>query len=118
VQRDAAKNRLLVNTMASKLDTLERLLVQDRHELRSWLELHHASSPGMWLVTYRAATAKPRPRYDEIVDELVSFGWIDGRLMKLDESMSMLLCTPRNPRSHWSSIETNSAWQDSWTRGS
>lgn len=87
---------------ASRLDGLERVHVHSRQELRDWLSAHHESSPGVWIVTYRAATGKPRPRYDEIVDELVSFGWIDGRLMRLDETMSMLLCTPRKPRSHWS----------------
>jgi uncharacterized protein YdeI (YjbR/CyaY-like superfamily) len=88
--------------MSSKLDTLERLLVQERQELRTWLCAHHAVSPGVWVVTYRRVTGRARPSYDEIVDELVSFGWIDGRLAKLDETRSMLLCTPRNPRSHWS----------------
>lgn len=86
----------------SKLDALEHLHVQGRQELRDWLFANHLTSPGVWLVTYRTVTGKPRPRYDEIVDELVSFGWIDSKLVKLDETMSMLLCTPRNPRSHWS----------------
>jgi len=86
----------------SKLEALERLHVQGRQELREWLSANHLTSPGVWLVTYRTVTGRPRPRYDEIVDELVSFGWIDSRLVKLDETMSMLLCTPRNPRSHWS----------------
>ena len=56
----------------------------------------------MWLVTYRRVTGKPRPSQGEIVDELVSFGWIDSTLVKLDETQTMQLCTPRNPRSHWS----------------
>jgi uncharacterized protein YdeI (YjbR/CyaY-like superfamily) len=56
----------------------------------------------MWLVTYRRVTGEPRPSYGEIVDELVSFGWIDSTLVKLDETQTMQLCTPRNPRSHWS----------------
>lgn len=87
---------------ASRLDTLERVHVHSRQELRDWLRAHHEASPGVWVVTYRTVTGKPRPGYDEIVDELVSFGWIDSKLVKLDESRSMLLCTPRNPRSHWS----------------
>jgi len=88
--------------MTTRLDTLERVQVSDRLELRRWLEANHLSSPGMWLVTFRSVTGKPRPRYDEVVDELVSFGWIDSTLVKLDETQTMQLCTPRNPRSHWS----------------
>jgi uncharacterized protein YdeI (YjbR/CyaY-like superfamily) len=86
----------------SRLDTLERVQVSDRLELRRWLDANRATSPGMWLVTFRSVTGKPRPRYDEVVDELVSFGWIDSKLVKLDETRAMLLCTPRKPGSHWS----------------
>lgn len=89
-------------TKSSKLDSLERVLVHDRGELRRWLAANHLTSPGVWLVTYRRVTGKPRPSYGEIVDELVSFGWIDSTLVKLDETQTMQLCTPRNPRSHWS----------------
>ena len=88
-------------TKSSKLDSLERVLVHDRGELRRWLAANHLTSPGVWLVTYRRVTGKPRPSYGEIVDELVSFGWIDSTLVKLDETQTMQLCTPRNPRSHW-----------------
>lgn len=89
-------------TKSSKLDSLERTLVHDRGELRRWLAANHLTSPGVWLVTYRRVTGKPRPVYGEIVDELVSFGWIDSTLVKLDETQTMQLCTPRNPGSHWS----------------
>jgi len=91
-----------VEKKASRLDTLERVQVSDRLELRRWLDANHLTSPGIWLVTYRSVTGKPRPSYDEIVEELVSFGWIDSTLVKLDETQTMQLCTPRNPRSHWS----------------
>ena len=89
-------------TKRAKLDTLERFLVHDRGELRCWLAAKHAISPGMWLVTYRRVTGKPRPGYNDIVEELVSFGWIDSTLVKLDETQTMQLCTPRHPTSHWS----------------
>ncbi len=86
---------------SSKLDALERFHADDRLAVRRWLSANHLTSPGVWLVTYRSVTGRPRPRYDEIVDELVSFGWIDSTLVKLDETRSMLLCTPRKPDSQW-----------------
>ena len=87
---------------SSRLDNLERVLVDDRHELRAWLADNHLTSPGIWLVTYRKPTGKPRPVISEIVEELLCFGWIDSKLVQIDEAQTVLLCTPRKPTSHWS----------------
>jgi uncharacterized protein YdeI (YjbR/CyaY-like superfamily) len=87
--------------VASRPDTLERIHVESAAQLHDWLMEHQSTSSGVWVVTWRRPTGKPRPEYGETVDELVSFGWIDGKLMKLDESRSMLLCAPRNPKSEW-----------------
>jgi len=73
-----------------------------RGQLHDWLAANHLTSPGMRLVTYRKETGKPRPGFDDIVEELISFGWIDSKLIKLDETQTMLLCTPRSPASEWS----------------
>ena len=89
---------------SSKLDKLERVLVHDRRELRAWLSENHMTSPGIWLITFRKVTGKPRPEIGEIVEELLCFGWIDSKLVQIDETQTMLLCTPRNPKSHWSKI--------------
>lgn len=86
----------------SKLDTLERLLVHDRNELRAWLRDNHLTSPGIWLVTYRKVTGKPRPTIADIVEELLCFGWIDSTLVRIDDTQTRQLCTPRKPNSHWS----------------
>jgi len=91
-------------TGTRKLDNLERFHAGSRHELHEWLMAHHLSSAGVWLVTYRRITAKLRPEYGDLVEELLCFGWIDSKLMKLDEERAMLLCTPRRPRSIWSRV--------------
>jgi uncharacterized protein YdeI (YjbR/CyaY-like superfamily) len=89
-------------TGTGKLDNLERFHAGSRQELREWLMAHHLSSSGVWLVTYRRITGKPRPEYGDVVEELLCFGWVDSKLMKLDDQRAMLLCTPRRPRSQWS----------------
>jgi len=83
-------------------DGFERVLVHDRRGLRAWLMEHHLNSSGIWLVTYRKVTGKPRPVISEVVDELLCFGWIDSKIVQIDEAQTMLLCTPRKPNSHWS----------------
>ncbi len=82
----------------------ERHQVHDRAEWRRWLEAKYATAPGLWLVTFKATTGKPRPTYDEIVEEALCFGWIDSQGAVLDDERTMLLLTPRKRRSPWSKL--------------
>ncbi len=71
-------------------------------EWRAWLEAHHERKEGVWLVTYKKATGKPRIDYDEAVTEALCFGWIDSKGNKLDDERSLLWFAPRKPRTGWS----------------
>ena len=73
-----------------------------RREWRAWLEKNHAQTEGVWLVTYKKATGKPRLEYDESVEEALCFGWVDSKPGKLDDERSMLYFAPRKPGSNWS----------------
>lgn len=73
-----------------------------RSEWRQWLQQHHASSAGVWLVSYKKGTGKPRVEYDEAVEEALCFGWIDSKPNKLDDERSLLWFAPRKPGSGWS----------------
>lgn len=69
---------------------------------RAWLERHHASSSGVWLVSYKKATGLPRFDYDAAVEEALCVGWVDSRPRALDATRSMLWFAPRKPGSGWS----------------
>ncbi len=84
------------------IDDYERVLVTSRQELRSWLEANAGQSQGIWLVTYKRASGKPFPTYDEIVEEGLCFGWIDSTNRPLNDEAGMMLFTPRRPKSTWS----------------
>lgn len=73
-----------------------------RAEWRAWLEAHHRRTEGLWLITYKKATGRPRPEYEEIVEEALCFGWIDSKPNKLDDERTMLWLAPRKPKSGWS----------------
>ncbi len=73
-------------------------------EWRQWLEDNHPHTAGVWLVSYKKATGKPRFDFDEAVEEALCFGWIDSKANKLDEERSMVWFTPRKPRTGWSKI--------------
>lgn len=80
----------------------EQVHAETRAQWRQWLEGHHASSKGVWLVTWRKAAGKPLLPYDDAVEEALCFGWVDSRPRTLDDERTQLLFTPRKRGSGWS----------------
>lgn len=83
-------------------DSYEQVTFESRSEWRHWLEEHHGSSPGIWLVTWKKDSGHPRLPYDDIVEEALCFGWVDSLPRSLDAQRSANLLTPRKPASNWS----------------
>lgn len=73
-------------------------------EWRGWLRRHHGRDEGVWLVSYKKATGKPRVEYEAAVEEAIAFGWIDSKPNVLDAERSMLWFAPRKPGTGWSRI--------------
>lgn len=80
----------------------ERVEVGSRAEWRAWLEGHHATSPGVWLVTWKKAAGERHVSYEEIVREALCFGWVDSQAKGVDELRTSITMTPRRPGSGWS----------------
>jgi uncharacterized protein YdeI (YjbR/CyaY-like superfamily) len=69
---------------------------------RQWLIVNHTRTTGVWLVSYKKASGKPRFDYDEAVEEALCFGWVDSKPNKLDEERTLLWFAPRKPGTGWS----------------
>ena len=82
----------------------ELLHVTSRRQWRSWLTRHHASSPGGWLVFFKAHTGVKSIPYEEMVREALCFGWIDSLVKRLDDDRFAIKVTPRKTTSKWSDI--------------
>lgn len=82
----------------------EQYYARDRKEWRSWLEKHHATSAGVWLIAYKQYTAQPSVAYADAVEEALCFGWVDSRPNALDEERYLRLFSPRKPKSPWSRL--------------
>ncbi|MFP5282420.1 MAG: YdeI/OmpD-associated family protein, partial [Actinomycetes bacterium] len=66
-------------------EAYERLEVTSAAQLRTWLEAHHADTPGIWLVTWKKkADPAKHVTYEEVVREVLCFGWIDSQARALD----------------------------------
>jgi len=75
---------------------------KSRKAWRAWLEKHHATSTGVWLVYAKKHTGIPSLSYNDAVEEALCFGWIDSLFNPIDDDFYKQVFTPRKPRSAWS----------------
>jgi uncharacterized protein YdeI (YjbR/CyaY-like superfamily) len=79
---------------------------EDRAGWRAWLDANHATTGGVWLVSWRRGHG-PRVEYEDAVEEALCFGWIDSQGSNIDEARSKQYFAPRKPTSGWAA--TNKA---------
>ncbi len=80
---------------------VEPLAFASPSEWRAWLAAHHQEAREAWLVHPKAGKA-PGLTYKEALAEALCFGWIDGRVKRLDATHFLLRYSPRRPKSLWS----------------
>lgn len=82
-----------------------------RPEWRQWLQEHHATKTEIWLRRFRKATGKPCITYDDMVEECLCFGWIDGVVKKYCGESSVQRITPRRKKSFLSELNRQRVWK-------
>lgn len=73
-------------------------------DLRRWLAKHHATATELLLGFFKKDSGKGGPTYQEALDELLCFGWIDGVKRRVDDERYTHRVTPRKPDSNWSNL--------------
>ncbi len=73
-------------------------------ELRQWLDRNHATATELLVGFYKRGSGKASITWQELVDEELCFGWIDGVRQGIDEVRYSNRITPRKPRSTWSAV--------------
>ena len=92
----------------SALDGTPMVEVYDRAAWRAWLEANHATSGGVWMVTWRARKgAAAGVEYEAAVEEALCFGWVDSTTGVVDDLRGKIYFAPRKARSPWAA--TNKA---------
>ncbi|WP_448811874.1 YdeI/OmpD-associated family protein [Agromyces bauzanensis] len=84
-----------------RLSDAEHVHVDTREAWHAWLTEHQADSTGVWLVSWRAHTGRPRISYDDAVLEALAVGWIDGQAKTIDGERGAQWFAPRRPSSVW-----------------
>jgi uncharacterized protein YdeI (YjbR/CyaY-like superfamily) len=90
-------------------ENLPTIEITSRAALRAWLAAHHATAGSTWLITHKKSEGAKYVSYDDVVEELLCFGWVDSLPRKLDDKRSMLLIAPRKPASNWSKLNKDRA---------
>jgi uncharacterized protein YdeI (YjbR/CyaY-like superfamily) len=78
------------------------LYITNRAEWRNWLEENHAITDEVWLIYFKKQSGKPRIPYNDAVEEALCFGWIDGKIKRINEDYYIQRFTPRRTGSRWS----------------
>ncbi|MBP6965609.1 MAG: YdeI/OmpD-associated family protein [Armatimonadetes bacterium] len=90
-----------------------KLQFASREEFRAWLDDHCLSVQGVWLV-FGKKGGPDTIRPDEALEEALCFGWIDGQLRSIDETVYVKYFAQRRRGSNWS--EKNKGLIDSMER--
>ena len=78
-------------------------------EWRRWLHENHGEENEAWVMIQKARSSDEGLRYEEAVDEATCFGWIDGKMTRLNDHEFTQRFSPRRPRSIWSRINRDRA---------
>jgi uncharacterized protein YdeI (YjbR/CyaY-like superfamily) len=73
-------------------------------EFYDWLSEHHASETEVFVGYWKKHTGRPSLTWSQAVDQALCFGWIDGRVNRIDDERHMQRFTPRRPGSNWSNV--------------
>lgn len=82
-----------------------------RAEWRAWLETYHDTKTEVWVRTFRKASGQPSLPYDELVEECLCFGWIDGINKKYDADSAVQRITVRKKKSFLSELNRQRVWK-------
>ena len=78
------------------------LAFPDQAGLESWLEAEHETAQGLYVKIAKKGAGVPSINWEQMVEVLLCFGWIDGRANRLDDHFYLQRVTPRRPKSVWS----------------
>jgi uncharacterized protein YdeI (YjbR/CyaY-like superfamily) len=83
-----------------KTENFEQVEVTSPQQLRRWLEENHTQPDSIWLVTYKKHVGEKYVSVQDILDEVLCFGWVDGIRRQLDGDRTMQMISPRKVQ-HW-----------------
>ena len=75
----------------------------------AWLAENHEARDDVWLRIAKKNAPAETVRYPEVLDVALSWGWIDGQRLPLDDTYFLQRFVRRRPRSRWSQVNREKA---------
>jgi len=93
------------------IEITEIFYPQSRMEWRNWLQENHDKKEVIWLKMYKKETGKYSIPYNDLVEECLCFGWIDGVVKKFEAPSRVQRITPRRKKSFLSELNRQRVWK-------
>jgi len=87
-------------------DPLRTVSFATPKELGDWLQVNHATESELWVKIFKKHTGIESVSWDDVVIEVLCWGWIDGVKKSIDDQAYLQRITPRKTRSNWSKRNT------------
>lgn len=75
-------------------------------DLCEWLQANHAIESELWVKIFKKHSGIQSVNWDDVVIEVLCWGWIDGVKKSLDDQSYLQRITPRKSQSSWSKRNT------------
>lgn len=93
------------------MEITEVFYPHSRAEWRTWLRAHHLTKTEVWVRTFRKASGQPSLPYEDLVQESLCFGWIDGSVKKYAADSMVQRVTPRRKKTSLSELNRQRIWK-------
>ncbi len=76
------------------------------NDLGEWLKLNHAIESELWVKIFKKSSGVQSVTWNDVVIEVLCWGWIDGVKKSVDNHCYLQRISPRTARSNWSRRNT------------
>lgn len=89
-----------------KPDPLRIMSFTTPKDLYEWLEVNYATERELWIKIFKKNSGIQSVTWNDVVIEVLCWGWIDGVKKSIDDKAYLQRITPRTVRSNWSKRNT------------
>ena len=89
-----------------EIDPLKIMTFETPSDLELWLSNNYSTQTELWVKIFKKHTKIPSVTWNDVVIEVLCWGWIDGVKKSIDEQSYIQRITPRTKRSNWSKRNT------------
>jgi len=87
-------------------DPLKIMTFSTPKVLGEWLKVNHATETELWVKIFKMNSGIQSVTWNDVVIEVLCWGWIDGVKKSIDDQAYLQRITPRTTRSNWSKRNT------------